>query len=50
MFVVRGTWFQIPALPVCSLIIWAASLAFPKLSVFICKHSSEKGNPIGMLG
>lgn len=34
---------------VCSLIIWAASLAFPKLSVFICKCSSKKGNRIGML-
>lgn len=32
---------------VCSLIIWAASLAFPKLSVFICKRSSKKGNRIG---
>lgn len=34
---------------VCSLIIWAANLAFPKLSVFIYKHSSKKGNGIGML-
>lgn len=34
---------------VCSLIIWAASLAFPKLSVFIYKHNSKKGNGIGML-
>lgn len=33
-----------------SLIIWAASLAFPKLSVFIYKHSSKKGKTIGMPG